>query len=1183
MSCRGCQAEVSVDWSRDELCPACMQRAQMSSVADAAFDPNATTMSESKAFQLIEGVCREAVQHSGRPFPRALADYLLLTEIARGGMGIVYRARQISLNRSVALKLILAGGLASPRDVERFHREAKAVAHLDHPHIVPIYEVGQHEGDHFFSMKFVEGGSLADRMPKMCAQPREGVRVLAKISRAIHYAHQRGVLHRDIKPSNILLDSSGEPYVGDFGLARRLDRDSTLTLSDGVVGTPNYMAPEQAGLTRTAVTTSADVYSLGAILYQVLTGRPPFTGDSPLDTLMLLISSDARRPRMLNPGVDRDLETIALKCLEKNPGRRYGSADALADDLDRWLANEPILARRVGRSERLLKWTRRRPLVASLTAGMLLITATGMGGVVWQWRNAEGERVRAEAARLAADSARQEAAQRATSEMHAREVAEQAQRREGEQRRLAETQEGIAQRALAVSESNLYANNVELAAREALAAHVTHADNLLDSSPKQLRSWEWHYLRRLAHMESAVIPVHADSVRALIVGSNSNQVMSAGNDLVVRISDLPTRRTITQVILDGPSAGDWDTTEFSADGKSLVVLSIRNEGAEASTSLHVWNTSTGRRRFALPSLQYSAFAVSPDAKRLMTVSTTGAKKFRAWDFDTGAELAAPPDVGGYVWNLVFSPDGKRVAATGDTDIKIIDTTSGSVPLTFKCSRCRAMAFSREGNSIVAGNAASGLSLWSVRDGRMGWSAALDAPVVAVAFSQDGMYIAVVLGDHTVRVLDASSGHELAVFTGHTAQARTVVFGRDSSQLFSAGDDGQICVWRFSLAERLPVLARDENRTVQGLAIAEKQGLIAAMIGDEFDKTLQVWDTTSAGEIFAANQHQVPRIPGGSPVFSHDGTLVIVPRIALLEKRNREFTTRTELDILDARTGKKKITLQTSQAGKETTDGIVLANYLRLEAAFPRGFNVTPRGDRAALVSQATTFTRTELGSTGVTGGSDVQVWATETGRLLTRITLGNRLGESVEFSPDGRRLAVAIAGQESGDRSFKDVAIYDTTTGGLLQRFQNAQPPIAFSHDGTYFAVTSTDRRIVIYSRSDAKYLVTFPQEANPVVAIAFSPDAKRLVSASDDGSVKVWDPASGRQMIVLGESSGPYQAREWVVAARPSRETAVRRASVYFSDDGRRITAVVISSEIGSVKIQERTWNGAPLSSFPE
>ena len=304
------------------------------------------------------------------PRIRYFGDYEIIRELARGGMGVVFQARQVSLNRPVALKMILAGQLANETDVKRFYTEAEAAANLDHPGIVPIYEVGQHEGQHYFSMGFVEGQSLAQRLADGPLPPREAAALMVKVAEAIEYAHGRGVIHRDLKPGNILLDRNGNPRVTDFGLAKKLQGDSGLTGSGQIMGTPSYMPPEQAGGKRGEVGPAADVYALGATLYALVTGRPPFQAATAMDTVLQVISDEPVPPRRLNPAVDRDLETICLKCLEKEPARRYASAAALAEELARFLAGEPILARPIGAPARLWRWCRRRPVVAGLGAAV---------------------------------------------------------------------------------------------------------------------------------------------------------------------------------------------------------------------------------------------------------------------------------------------------------------------------------------------------------------------------------------------------------------------------------------------------------------------------------------------------------------------------------------------------------------------------------------------------------------------------------------------------------------------------------------------------------------------------------------------------------------------------------------------------------------------------------------------
>jgi serine/threonine-protein kinase len=323
--------------------------------------------------------------------------YEALDFLGRGGMGVVYKARQIALNRAVALKLIRSGSFASETELARFQNEAEAVAQLDHPHIVPIYEVGRHRGSDFFSMKWIAGASLDRRLADFAAAPYAVARLVGTVAEAIHHAHERGILHLDLKPANILLDESGQPHVTDFGLARRLDAEFETAHSNVLMGTPSYMAPEQAARTRGGLTTATDVYGLGTVLYALLAGKAPFSGTTLVETLDRVRNQPADPPSRTNPRVPRSLETICQKCLEKEPGRRYASARAVCEDLDRWLRGEPILARPVGPVVRAALWCRRKPALATLAALLLLAVLGGFAGVTWMWREADRQRVKTEA------------------------------------------------------------------------------------------------------------------------------------------------------------------------------------------------------------------------------------------------------------------------------------------------------------------------------------------------------------------------------------------------------------------------------------------------------------------------------------------------------------------------------------------------------------------------------------------------------------------------------------------------------------------------------------------------------------------------------------------------------------------------------------------------------------------
>src|SRR5881275_408548 len=381
--CRKCGAKIFSD-APEGLCPRCVLKTALAMPSEASVagvsDPGG-----------VDKLSRGAVTAGpdGKKAARAaemlgeLGDYELLEEIGRGGQGVVFRARQKSLNRTVAVKVISLGQWASKAHLKRFRLEAEAAARLEHPVIVPIHEVGERDGSCYFSMKFVEGGQLDEVVRRKPMSIRQAAELIGKVARIVHYAHEHRILHRDIKPGNILLDQKSEPHLTDFGLARLVESESTVTRTMEVLGTPSYMAPEQAVGNNAAISSLTDVYGLGAVLYQLLTGQPPFAGGTTYETIKLLLDTEPKPPRLLNPKIDRDLSTICLKCLEKDSKRRYSSALALAEDLERWLKHQPIQARHTGVFARGGKWVRRNPTSALLVASLVGLAAAA-GWILWK-------------------------------------------------------------------------------------------------------------------------------------------------------------------------------------------------------------------------------------------------------------------------------------------------------------------------------------------------------------------------------------------------------------------------------------------------------------------------------------------------------------------------------------------------------------------------------------------------------------------------------------------------------------------------------------------------------------------------------------------------------------------------------------------------------------------------------
>jgi serine/threonine protein kinase len=584
---------------------------------------------------------------------RYFGDYELLEEIARGGMGVVYKAQQVGLKRLVALKMILAGQLASEEEIKRFRTEAEAAAHLDHPNIVPIHEVGEHEGRHYFTMKLVEGGSLADRIkgqvsdavekrrkgekgqesprgrspfppfpsapfpaaksepPDVSYTTMEVAGLISKVSRAVHYAHQHGVLHRDLKPANILLDSQGQPHITDFGLARRIESNPAPTQTGTVVGSPEYMAPEQAAGHPRQLTTATDIYSLGAILYHLLAARPPFQGKTVLEILKKVVEDEPKPPSSFNPRVDRDIETVCLKCLEKEPERRYRSAEALAEDLERWLRGEPIQARPASVRERAFKWAQRHPLRAVGIAALALVTLIGFAGITWQWRKAENAR---------------EGTLRANVQLSA-----------------------LVNRMRFDRAEDLFTRGNPQSAMPLLAL-------ILEENPLHRESAA-RLISALDHRQFA-LPVfemsHSNFVRFADFSPSGDTIVTASDDGTARLWDVKSARP-TGVVLQ--HSNRVNTARFSPDGQWIVTAS---EDATA----RVWEAHSGKLITTLRHANdvYTA-EFSPDGRLVATASADTTT--RVWDAGSALPISESFQHGARVNAVVFTPDGQAILSASD--------------------------------------------------------------------------------------------------------------------------------------------------------------------------------------------------------------------------------------------------------------------------------------------------------------------------------------------------------------------------------------------------------------------------------------------------------------------------------------------------------------------------------------
>jgi WD40 repeat protein len=995
---------------------------------------------------------------------RYFGDYEIESELARGGMGVVFRARQISLNRPVALKMILAGQLANETDVKRFYTEAEAAANLDHPGIVPIYEVGQHEGQHYFSMGYVEGQSLSQRQADGPLPPREAAALLLKVAEAIEYAHSRGVIHRDLKPGNILLDRHGNPRVTDFGLAKRLQSDSGLTGSGQIMGTPSYMPPEQAGGNRGAVGPAADVYALGATLYALITGRPPFQAATPMDTVIQVIGDEPVPPRRLNASIPPDLETICLKCLEKEPGKRYATASALAEDLRRYLAGEPIVARPVTRLERAVKWARRRPAIAALSGLIALVTALGLGGVLWQWRAAVLARRDAERQTELAEQRLYDARMNLV-------------QRYWEDYNGPLFQQGLDEQ-LPVNSGGTTWGGIDVIYSE---EDVRELPARFNSGGTDRRGFEWFYWRR--KLASGHVAIKS-AVYSSVVFSPDGHRLAAGSydvtvkDWTVKVWDAATGQVIHT--LKGHSAPVTSVT-FSPDGHRLAAgggiplsvapLSAYRDGHRLASSggipnfpgeVKVWDAATGQETLTLKGHSGPVWSVtfSPDGHRL--TSTGQDQTVKVWDAATGQVIHTLKGHTGIVLSVAFSPDGHRLAsASDDRTVKAWDAATGQVihTLTGHADRVTEVSFSPDGRRLASASRDGTVKVWDADTGQVIHTL---AGQTSVAFSPDGHRLASAGRDGTVKVWDAATGDVIHTLKGHTNTAWISAFSADGRRIASFGVTGTnrpaIKVWDVATGQETLTL-KGHSGNVNSVAFSPNRHQLASASGDA---TVKIWDATTGLEILTPKRH------GGAVygvAFSPDGHQLASASGDRMVK------------VWDAATGEVIHTL----AGH--TDRVVSVSF-------------SLDGHRLASASRDGT----------------VKVWDVDTGQETLTLKRHQGSVQGVAFSPDGQR--IAAAGRDA-------VKVWDATTGQEIHALTHQWSPedgvrsVAFSPDG--HRLVSADYQLVkVWDAATGWKIHTFRGHTGNVTSVAFSPDGHRLASASVDQTVKVWDTGTGLETLTL-------------------------------------------------------------------
>lgn len=969
-----------------------------------------------------------------------LADYELLNEIARGGMGVVYRARQRSLGRTVALKLIVGGQLATREFVHRFRAEAAAAAGLQHPNIVAIHEVGIHEGNHFFSMDYVEGQNLAQLVGFQPLPAQKAARYVMLISEAIHYAHEQGILHRDLKPSNVLVDAAtDQPRVTDFGLAKRLDGESSLTMTGQILGSPHFMPPEQADAGRGKVGRQSDVYALGGILYFLLTARPPFQGDSLEATLGQVLHAEPVSPRLLNPAVPRDLETICLKCLDKEPGRRYPTAQAIVEDLNRFLKDEPIFARPTTRLERTWRWCRRKPAFAGLlaTVAVLLVTLA-IGSLIAVFR---------------------------------------------------------IQRTLHIAEANLYGADLNMVQTALANADLVYARDLLDRHRPEpgerhdKRGFEWRHLWNLCQSDEKFVfePVIKGPRR--VVFSHDGRLLAAGKgsgDLSV-VWNLATKVVVKTLPLgdrpvafapNGPmlvTAGKnglklWKTqawqervlgpchTEaaavFSPDGSLLIVngaglrvwdtqkwtlvssndfgesswwasatLSVSHDGSLISCGRGLPYATAGELRlFRLPSLKpvpwserlpkdVPAAAFHPERDLLVTGGWSG--DIRLWDSNSGEELPSSMKQPSRIMALSFNPAEPNLLATagGDRSIHLWDLTSQKIRtrLHGASAELLELAFSAgDGQTIATGGAEDPITLWNAAQTKADVITVSTEPRNCVlGYSKNGKQLVTIDATGQVMYRDPNSLAVLESVCQVDIQSAlefppmvdfivlAMALSSDIKILALGRRDGTVEIW--NLETRTKRLLSAHSKPVCGLAFSPNSSQLIT-VGNDYE--VHLWDLATLSRVASAPLDEVPRATYGASVrFSPSGDLV-----AMGAKFTLSIFRATDLQKLHRFENLKEFeSLGFSPDGHYIVSGHDGGKLIVWDT---RDWSADPlQGHELFIADMAFSMDGRRM----VSGGGKLIVWDTATWQQVATYKLPIHDINRITFSPDGNDLITSDA------------------------------------------------------------------------------------------------------------------------------------------------------------------------------
>lgn len=992
--------------------------------------------------------------------PRPFGDYELLEEIARGGMGVVYRARQVSLKRQVALKVVLAGEFASPQARRRFRREVETAAGLQHPNIVAVHEAGECEGQPYFTMDFIEGQPLSEAVRENPLPARQAARYLEAVAEAVDFAHAQGVIHRDLKPSNVLIDQSDTPRIADFGLAHATEGEDTITRSGQLVGSPSYMAPEQVSVSAREIGPAADVYGLGALLYHVITGRPPFQGETLSAVLRLVEGADPIAPRQLNPGLPADLETICLKCLEKDPGRRYASAQEVADELGRFQRGEPIRARPLPAAGRLWRLCRRHPAVSALSATVLLLLLTvALGSVI--------AALRLQAARQAEQTEREKS-----------EAANQ------ELRRTVQVLE------LRQAEGFFTANDA--------ASGVAHLAAILRRDPSDHIAAS-RLVSALLHRNWAV-PIgaplaHTGHVVQATFSPDGAHVLTASSDHTGKVWNADTGLSLFTVHHEGPVY----SAHYSPDGLRIVT-------ASADGTAGIWDARDGHP--LTPTLRHAGqihwSEFSPDSESVITAGADGLA--RIWKVADGSLQTELPHSTGVVLAR-FSPDGEHVA-TGTESGTLRLWRLGSKEMSWQRSAhhgpVKALAFSRDGSRLVSASMDGSVQLWHAVSGESIRgplrSANKYVPVWHADFSPDSETLLTAAEDNVARLFVAETGFPTDVVLEHGAGVRFAAFSPDGELIVTTSADHTARLWGAPMGKPICQSLRAGAPIVNAGFSPDGRRLVIAST----DHTAQLWNL----EPTRPHARQLPHDgPVNSVSVSPDGRFLLT---------TSSDTTARLWDFADGRPRGAPLAHESAAlCGEFSPDGQWLITGCTNGAAHLWQWTVAtnqPTPTRVVRHDKAIWSTRFSPDADQfLTASADgtVRLWSTRDGHSVTPPLRHQGEVLMAGFSRDGAQVVTASA---DGSARVWDANSGEPITAPLIHRDQVKWAE--FSPDGQRVVTASVDDTASVWDISTSRPVAILPHQRIVEMA-SFSPDGRRVATASLDRTVRIWDPDTGQALTL--------------------------------------------------------------------